>query len=64
LDSDGSISLDESSIGDEWNAGEEITVALTDEDQFLNRYLTLKLFYRVSIVYKYCIYVSRQFLIY
>jgi hypothetical protein len=36
LDSDGSISLDESSIGDEWNAGEEITVTLTDADLNLN----------------------------
>jgi hypothetical protein len=36
LDSDGSIILDESSIGDEWNAGEEITVTLTDADLNLN----------------------------
>jgi hypothetical protein len=36
LDSDGSLSLDASSVGDEWNAGEAITVTLTDEDQNLN----------------------------
>jgi len=33
---DGTIVLDEASVGDEWNAGEEITVTLTDADQNLN----------------------------
>jgi hypothetical protein len=36
VDSDGSINLDESGVGDEWNAGEAITVTLTDADLNLN----------------------------
>ena len=32
----GSLNMDVSSVGDEWNSGESMTVTLTDEDRNLN----------------------------